>query len=336
MDIVVGADVNIDSIDKCLMDYYATITEHATKHKYIILETDYFTFTVGDVVCNIKCDYECRNYIMSELFMPKPDSYYERMINTSFNNDLALKNGIFYNTRRPYMLFSNEPFKTYLTERNTITETYAEVDIQHMTNIVRQKRCHQTFFIVNLGNGEYMSCNTTSFHVNRYPQHAHHDVLDNLYMYPDLAIEMPEKEIPTTTSTLSMDMNGNPIRDDHYYYLNILTENDNDNNDILMVVDDKIIGSNGDDGLIVRCKMMNDQMYFIYMNKYYICADDDQNIVLNDEMPSPDQCLQFVDNDNRFKIVHKDKFMDIDWITSSYGDILFRYNDGLDMCLEPF
>lgn len=91
MEIIIESDVSL--IQKCVMDRYYTTVEQPTQNKYLVLKKDYFTFNVGNTQ-NIKCDYECRNYIMYELKKPMLEIYYKDMIDCEFEGDLELKDSM--------------------------------------------------------------------------------------------------------------------------------------------------------------------------------------------------------------------------------------------------
>lgn len=327
MDIIIGRGVDINSIDKCLMDHYATITDHATNATYIVFEKEYFSFTVSESICNIKCDYECRNYIMKQLLLNAPERYYKGMMMYNFDGKLVRKNNIFYNKRRPYMIFTNEHLNDY---ENTITETYQNVDVHHMKQMVNHKKCHQDFFVVYLGDGEFMSCNTHSFHVNYYNKKLADVVAEKLYSNPYSELVKRDRPVINPKTYLSEDVNGNRIEQNKYYYLRLF----NGDNDVLDVFNDTIVGSTEKDNLIVEC-VHGDHNTFILHQKKYLCVYNNE-IKLTPNPPPQDQSLMFTDTDgHKFKIVHNHKYMDIEWVKASTGVIVFNHS-GVDLGLEPF
>lgn len=150
MEVLVPLNFDLESIDKCLVDYYCKFVELDDIEKrigttFVILQEKYFIFYVGKYH-NIVCDYNCRNFVMKRLYPRQGD--YDKLMNTNFDGKLNLVDNIFYNIEMPYLLFTKENIQQNGAEDNTIIKYYEEINIERFAQITKENRCNKNFFVV--------------------------------------------------------------------------------------------------------------------------------------------------------------------------------------------
>ena len=175
----------------------------------------------------IVCDYNCRNFVMSHLFPRRGnDLYYERLINNHFR-ELKLIDNVLYNTEMPYLLFTNERIPKNGTEYNTIIEHYAEINIENFAEIAKSKQCHDKFFVIYLGNEQYMCCNMDTLETYQYTGRLKYRVVRMLYedinniaklKLEDEALKM-RKSLQRINNFQLVDVAGYLVEENRDYYL---------------------------------------------------------------------------------------------------------------------
>lgn len=354
MEVLVPQYINLESIDKCLIDNYCTFVKFDNIEKrigtrFVILQEKNFVFYTAKYH-NIVCDYNCRNVVMTHLY-PESDPYYDDLINSHFNGKLTLMNNIFYNTELPYMFFTKENIRMNSTEDNTIVEYYQELDINKFAEIVKTKQYYDKFFIVYLGNEEYMCCNTNTLETYQYNVRMKYNIIRKLYNDINVISHMKEEENKITTdlqrtNNFSMvDITGRQIIEGKNYYLKIFDdfndeddENSDSNTDVLRIVNNELSGGVSGIDLIVQCVTENNIVFIKHENKYLYAANEN-SIQLSQTIPPKDKRLQFHFTNNKFKVVqwNQNAYMTIDWVVSSYGNITFdKWHNDTELYLEAF
>jgi hypothetical protein len=287
---------DISLIDECPMDHCVKYVERSDEYKYIVLEKDYFTFNVGNIK-NIKCDYGCRNYIMYELNKYHNEIFYKNMIECEFDGDLELINGVFYNTKLPYMVFTNEK----VDDINVIIHKYDNINMDLMVEIVQQKRCHQEFFIVYLENKKCMSYNIKTKHINYFEAWMIDEIIETLYEHPDVMIEIEDAPPPQLRI----------VEENKKYHMK-MTE------DVFSIYEDRLIASRERYDFIVEFILKSGKAFIVHDNKY---LSKDGTFVSE----IPEEGFDIYDD----RVGFKDKMMDIEWYTGSYGEIVFNRGPGV-------
>ena len=305
MEIIIESDVSF--VQKCVMDRYYTVVEQHTQDKYLVLKKDYFTFNVGKIK-DIKCDYECRNYIMYELKKPLLEMYYKNMIDCEFEGDLDLRNGIFYNRKRPYMIFTNE----YVDDVNSIMESYDQIDIDKMIHIIHQKECHQDFFIIYEGDEKYISCSIHTRHLNHFDEAYKDMIVEQLYEDPNVVVEFTKRNPPVRT----MD-----IKENVDYRLQTAM------GDTFHIFENRIIATSEEHDFIIQFVIRDDQIFIRHQNKYIVGS----TMELIDDIP--DTGFDLFINGDHHAIGFKGQYMDIEWYKASYGEIIFKEDQWTDLTM---
>lgn len=305
MEIIIESDVSF--IQKCVMDRYYTTVEQPTQDKYLVLKKDYFTFNVGSTQ-NIKCDYECRNYIMYELKKPLLEAYYKDMIDCKFEGDLELKDNIFYNKKRPYMIFTNE----YIDDVNSIMEFYDQINIDQMIHIIHHKKCNQDFFIIYEGDKKYVSCNVHTRHLNHFDEAYKDIIVEQLYEDPNIVVEFTKRDPLIHTID---------IKENIDYRLQTVT------GDTFDIFDNRVIAVSTNNGFIIQFVIRDNQVFIRHKNKYIV----GDTMELMDDMPNTGFDL-FIDNDY-YVIGFQGQYMDIEWYKASCGEVVFKENQWIDLMI---
>lgn len=305
MEIIIESDVLC--VQKCVMDRYYTIVEQPTQDKYLVLKKDYFTFNVGNTQ-NIKCDYECRNYIMYELKKPLREIYYKDMIDCKFEEDLELRDGIFYNKKRPYMIFTNE----YIDDINSIMEPYDQININQMVDIIHHKKCNQDFFIIYEGNGKCVSCNVYTHHLNHFDEAYKDMIVEQLYEDPNVVVEFTKRNPLIHTIDIKENID--------YRFQTAM-------GDTFDIFDNRMIAVSERDGFIIQFVIRDNQVFIRHKNKYIAGG----TMELVDDMPDTGFDL-FIDDDY-YVIGFQGQYMDIEWCKASCGDIVFKEDQWINLMI---
>jgi hypothetical protein len=285
------------------MDRYYTVVEQHTQDKYLVLKKDYFTFNVGKIK-GIKCDYECRNYIMYDLKRPMLEIYYKNMIDCEFEGDLELRNGIFYNRKTPYMIFTNE----YVDDMNSVMESYDQIDIDKMIHIIHQKKCHQDFFIIYEGDEKYISCSIHTRHLNHFDEVYKDMIVEQLYEDPNVVVEFTERNPPVVRT----------VEENKKYRMRMPE-------DSFSIFNDQLIGTMYGDDLIVEFVLKSGKAFIVHDGKYLT-----EHGTFVSEMP--EEGFDIYENGVGFR----DKIMDIEWYKASYGEVVFNKSGDVDVFFEDF
>jgi hypothetical protein len=345
MEVLVPPGFDLKSIDKCLADQYCNFVELDDIEKrigtiFVILQEKYFIFYTAKHH-NIICDYNCRNFVMRHLYPKRGgDPYYDNLINSHFNGKLKLINNIFYNTELPYMFFTKENIMMNGAEDNTIVEYYQELNIEKFAQIVKKKQCYDKFFIVYLGNEQYMCCNTHTLETYQYNTRIKYGVVLKLYDDIDSISRMKTEDkkvkiLQRVNDFHMIDITGHQVTENKDYYLKIFNDND-DSTDVLEIFNNELSGGTSNPDLIVQCVVENNIVYIKHENKY-LYASEDNFIKLSRTLPTKSQRLQFHFTNNKFKVVkwNQNAYLTIEWVKASYGAIMFdKWRNGTELYLE--
>lgn len=249
MDVLISPGFDRESIDKCMIDELCNFIpldniEQRLGTIFVILYEKHFAVYTAKHH-NVLFGYNCRNFVMKYLYPRRGnDLYYERVINSSFDHKLKLIDNIFYNNQLPYLIFTNEGLHNNATEENTIIENYTEIDTQKFANIVKSKSCYDKFFVVYLGNDQYMCCIVDSLETYQYSSRIKYRVIQMLYedvnnlaklKTEDEELKM-RKPLERINNFQLVDIEGHPVEEQKDYYLNMFDKDE----DVLDIYDEKI------------------------------------------------------------------------------------------------
>ncbi|CAM0141848.1 hypothetical protein VKS41_004452 [Umbelopsis sp. WA50703] len=353
LDVLVPKDFDIDSIEKCLIDYECNFIRYDNEMAinsrlgtvFVVLQETHFIVHAANKQVN--CNYDCRNRIMKTLFLRNGNNYDIDKI----SNDHLIKDveGVIHNTEQPYLLFTNEKLQFNLSEDNTIIANYINVDIPQFAEITISKLCNNKYFVVYLGDGQYICCNVQTLETYQYSSHLKYHIVEILRESPDdpftrlkshidsihnhLKIEPPKR----TVSFQLMDIEGHPVEENTEYQLEMYDIDE----DILQLYDAKLYATyyaNCSDSLIVQCSIIDGIYYLTHDNKYFHVADDSDEISLTDQLPSKEQRLEFeVTERNTFKTVqwNRNLYLTFELITSNYSILFFNaYGSHVELFLK--
>src|ERR1700730_1137086 len=264
MEILVPLDFDLESIDKCLVDEYCTFAKLDDIEKrigtiFMILQEKKFIFYTAKHH-NIVCDYNCRNFVMRHLYPNCGDPYYDNLIKSNFGGKLKLINNVLYNTEMPYLFFTKENIMVNEAEDNTIVEYYKEVDIERFVQITKKKQCHDKFFVVYLGDDQYMCCNTNTLETYQYDARMKYNIFQMLY--DDVSfishIRAKDKTLQRVNNFHMIDIAGHQVTDNKDYYLKIV---DNNGTDVLEIFNNELTGGTDKTDLVVQCVVENNIVY---------------------------------------------------------------------------
>ncbi|CAM0135959.1 unnamed protein product [Umbelopsis sp. WA50703] len=338
--------MDIQSIQKCPIDYdcqFIPLDENALSERsrsgFVIFQEKYFVVHLGGY--EIKCDYNCRNRVMT--FLRRTLHLYpqdiEKLVNNNFGLDLI--DGVVHNNELPHIIFSNEKSSPFDHSTNTIMEKYTSVDIQQFAEITRTKPCKQGYFVIYLGKKEvlnppknrgecqkfveprYICCSTKSLQTYEY-NHELKSRVDKLISEDvdaciatmkseDEALEL-KKPAKRILNFRLVDVDGYPVEENIDYCLQLFDHSE----DVLKFCDyaPKFYATyrlNRSETIVVRYSITGSIHYLTYENQYLQLGDDQDEFRFDKEIPGKDRRLEFhVTENNAFKIVPWD---DDVWLT---------------------
>ena len=336
-------DFDINSIQKCPIDSYCkfipldddALNEEA-KLPFVVLQENYFIAHLGDR--EVKCDYNCRNRILSYLYKffthywHYDHSHGNKKIDNNFGIDLI--DGTLQNNELPHLVFATEGLRIsddVDDDSNCILETYTTLDLQNFAEITRSKTCNQNFFVIYLGpNAEtqhrYMCCNMKTLETHEYSGAMKSRIEKALYedvdacirkwKAEDQALEM-KKPAKRASNFRLVDIQGNPAEEDTDYLLQMYDQPE----DVLK--DEEYVNLiyatyrlNRSSKIIVRYCIVDGVHYLTYNGKYLNISDKEElgYMEVEDEVPEKESRLEFhVTENNTFKTVQWDKTV---WLTA--------------------
>lgn len=95
------------------------------------------------------------------------------------NNDFSLEkiDGVIRNHEPPYLLFTNECIRGYDTEDNSIIANYTNVDILKFAETTKSKEYNHMFYVVYLGNDQYLCCGVGNPKTYEYSSAIKHRII---------------------------------------------------------------------------------------------------------------------------------------------------------------
>jgi hypothetical protein len=363
-------DLDIKSIQKCPIDFnceFAPLEDKATidglgpSSNFVIFQKDYFIAHVAGH--EIKCDYNCRNRVMTDVFKwrslePPLDEDREFLYSYLVRSN-ELINDIVHNNELPHMIFSNESLPcdvNYLT--NSIMEPYISVDIQTFAEITKSKPCNHDSFVVHFvdenlqdrkrkpfPNHQFICCNMKTLETYEYRSVIKYRVMEILCVKSDdpfvqLKSEYEQlksiKPLPRFSDFHLKDIEGQPVLENTDYHLEMCDQDE----DVLGMHDAKLYATyyrNRTDPIVVQCYIIDGIFYLVRKNKYLHVADGRDKMSFTDQFPIKHQRLQFqVTNKNTFKTVQWNQLNYLTTFspTTNYTNLMLK--EGNDDHLELY
>ncbi|KAI9296129.1 hypothetical protein K502DRAFT_364381 [Neoconidiobolus thromboides FSU 785] len=361
--VVIYSEVDIDNIDKCMVDKNCEfikvpdIDAEIKKRKedfFAVLREDYFSMYVFNK--EIKCDYNCRNLVMRN--SDRLNYFYNEFTNKNgisypFGN-LYIADNIVINGELPYILFmrENDFISRNGTEDNTVVEYYDDMDILKFADIAKSKNVQGHFFVVYLGNDNYQCFNTHNTtmsykYSSQLKSRVTWMVIEEISNIDKLIQE--DKELPNRRPKVErkpnfnlIDFAGEKVDEDKIYSLKIYNEeksNDEDNDDddgddddyhehdAIDIFENELIGVLSNVDFEVTCETRDGITYIKHGGQYLYAPEDEENSIrLTPHLPKAEERLQFhITHKNTFKITkwNQDIYAAIEWVKSSFGAIYF-------------
>ncbi|KAG2188658.1 hypothetical protein INT44_001413 [Umbelopsis vinacea] len=365
--ISVPKDFDINSIQKCPIDsgcYFIPLEESASNEDpnmpFVVLQEKYFIAHLAGH--EFKCEYSCRNRVLSKLYdylagwRPIRDQIASSNIDTKFGLDLI--DGTLHNNEIPRIIFAREGLqfsgKVDNGTNNCIMENYTNLDLQNLAEITKSKHCNHDFFIVYLGPSEgedlnrrtmcrsdrYMCCSTKTLETYEYETAIQSRVEKMLYedveacikkwKDEDLALEL-KKPAKKTPNFRLVDIQGNPVEEDTDYILQLYDQPED-------VIKDGDYGSmfyatyrlNRSEKIIVRYCIVDGIHYLTYHGKF-LHADDTHGDELGymeeeEKVPEKKNRVEFhVTENNTFKTAKWDTniWLTFEKITLNHSSLKF-------------
>ncbi|CAO3696537.1 unnamed protein product [Umbelopsis ramanniana] len=369
-------DFDIKSIQKCPIDFECkfaplddkeNIGELGPTSPYVILQKDYFIANIAGR--EIKCDYNCRNRVMSALSAYRFDPDLVDDIDTIDNNfGLELINSIVHNNELPLMIFSNESlpgFPKYYT--NSIMEKYTSVDIQKFAEITKLKPCNHDAFLVHFVeenvqdrkrkscfNNRFLCCDMKTLETYEYSWEVREIITKKLkdgihgciakWKAEDEALKL--RTHPKRTSDFHLlDSEGHPVEQNTDYHLQMYDKSE----DVLKILDcEPVIYAtyrlNRADKIVVRYAIVDGIHYLTRGDQFLQVNESDSELVFADEIPEKEKRLEFhVTEINTFKTVQWDKdiwlafqrqSLNYSYVTFNDEEIVVRWGKPLELLLK--
>jgi hypothetical protein len=337
MDVLVPKDFDIASIEKCMMDYDCNFVSYEDEDAidsrlgsdFIVLQEKYFIAHVAGR--QVKCDYDCRNFIMRRLY---PGQGSDKVLIYNDNFFVEKIDGVVHNRQPPYLLFTNECIRGFNAEDNTIIANYTNVDIPKFAETTKSKECNHMFYVVYLGDDQYICCDVRTLKTYEYSSVIKHRIMSILREksndpFAQLQAEYEElksiKTLPRVSNFHLRDIEGRSLETNTDYRLELY---DNDQ-DILYLYKDKLsatyyLNAKKVDKVVVQYSVIDGIHYLTCKNKYMYAADN--GIQFTDQRPRKNQRLQFqVTENNSFIMVqwNQRNCLELEVITCSYTMIYF-------------
>ncbi|KAI8578854.1 hypothetical protein K450DRAFT_244842 [Umbelopsis ramanniana AG] len=354
MDVLYPKGFNLSSIEKCMIDYdchfIAYEDDEAINSRlgtdFVILQETCFIAHVSRASTGyaneeeFKCDYDCRNRVMKDLYPNK----WER----SFQFDLETVDGVIHNTSPPYLLFTNECIRGYSSDHNTIIANYTRVDIPKFAEMIKSKPCNDKFFVVYLGDDQYICCNTRTLETYEYKSVIKYRVIQILCGESDDPFIQLKSEyeqlssinpLPKFSDFQLKDIEGQPVLENTDYRLEMYDYDE----EVLDMHDSKLYATyyrNATGMMVVQCSIIDGIYYLVRKNRYLHSAEDYKYTVsFTDQIPVKHQRLQFqVTEKNTLKIVQWNQlnYLTACSVTSNYTDISLEAgnDDHLELYLK--
>lgn len=290
MDVLVPKDFDLDSIEKCIVDYMCNFVTYEDEDAinsridtyFVVLHEAYFVVHVGKT--RSKFNYDCRNRVMREAYSNQGHVHF-------FQRNTV--DDTFHNIEPPYLLFTNENLTWDLAEDNTIIANYTEVDIRKFAEIAKSKACNDKFFVVYLGDDRYLCCNTRNLETYEYTSIIKSRVINILNGKSDDPFEQLKSQhdqlkaiepLPRFPDFHLKDIEGHTVEENTDYSLELYDMD----SDVLLFIDDRLSSTyylNQDEQVIVRYSIVNGIHYLLYEKKYLHVADGQDEITLTDQPP---------------------------------------------------
>ncbi|KAI9286243.1 hypothetical protein BC943DRAFT_336527 [Umbelopsis sp. AD052] len=342
MDVLYPIEFDLNSIEKCLMDYdcnfIACEDDEAINSRigtnFVVLQETCFIAHVSNSPPNagnklFKCDYNCRNLVMKSLYPNKWEHFYGFFLETI--------DGVIHNTSPPYLLFTNECIKGYSSDYNTIITSYTKVDIPKFVDITKSKPCNDKFFVVYLGDDRYICCNTQTLETYEYSSVIKYRVIQILCESDDPFIQLKSeyeqlksiKPLPRLSDFQLKDIEGQPILENTDYRLEMYDYDEG----ILEMHGSKLYATdyvNRRDMMVVQCSIIDGVYYLVRKNRYLHIADGRDNMSFTDKIPAKHQRLQFlVTEKNTFKPTQWNQLNYLTaWGVTSYTHLVLQAGKG--------
>jgi hypothetical protein len=344
-------DLDIKSIQKCPIDFnceFAPLDDKATidglgpSSKFVIFQKDYFIAHMAGH--EIKCDYNCRNRVMTNVFKlrslePPLDEDRKVVYNhivllqiSSIARNNELINGIVHNNELPHMIFSNESLPgddNYLT--NSIMEHYISLDIQTFAEITKSKPCNHDSFVVHFvdenlqdrkrkpfPNHQFICCNMKTLETYEYSwdrrsvvEKALKNDLDGCiakWKAEDEALKLTEPAERVPDFHL-LDFEGHAVEENTDYYLQMYDQPE----DVLKLLHYRPViyatyHLNHADRIVVRYSIVNGIHYLTRENQFLQVTDNDEIGFMDDNIlkkPKKEKGTEsHVTENNTLKTVH--------------------------------
>jgi hypothetical protein len=348
--ILVPKDFDVNSIQKCPIDFYCNFipldddaANEEAKLPFVVLQRKYFIAHLAGR--EVKCDYNCRNRVLSYLYKVIVEYRYyivpqgQKMIDNNFGIDLI--HGTLYNNEPPHMVFTREGLRfsdKVDDDTNCIMENYTTLDLQNFAEITKSKPCNHNFFVVYLGptddsSHRYMCCNMKTFETYEYgsamksriEKMLHEDVDAGIRKWEaeDQALDL-KKPAKRTPNFRLVDNQGNPVKEDTDYLLQMYDQPE----DVLKDGDYASIfyatyRLNRSSKIVVRFCIIDGIHYLTYNGKFLQAVEDmdEFGYTEEEEIPEKEQRLEFhVTENNTFKTVKWDNTI---WLTSKKKTLNF-------------
>ncbi|KAG2180383.1 hypothetical protein INT44_003385 [Umbelopsis vinacea] len=277
-----------------------------------------------------KCSYSCRNRVMKQLISDNPWTRY-------YYDYLEIVDDVLCSREPPYLLFTNECVRGSHAEDGSIIANYTTVDIRSFAEITKSKQCDDRFFMVNLGDDQYLCCNIQTLKIYKYHACVRYCFLLSIYCgepedqfkeldsaYEELKSLTP---LPKHPNFILLDIEGNPVEENTEYHLGMCDFDDG----FLDFSDGKLSRSSFDNKveiLAVKYSIVHGIHYLTYNNKYLHVADGIDEISLTDQLPKKHQRLQFIVTErNTFMIFKWNQRVWFDFETSSGNYSALQFED---------
>jgi hypothetical protein len=373
-------EFDIKSIQKCPIDFECkfaplddkeNIDELGPTSPYVIFQKDYFIANIAGR--EIKCDYNCRNRVMSFMFVYPLTSDLVDDIDAIDNNfGLDLINGIVHNNELPHMMFSNESLPA-LTKwynkcyTNSIMEKYTSVDIQKFAEITKSKLCNHDAFLVHFAeenvqdrkrksyfNNRFLCCDMKTLETYEYSWEISDIIAKKLkdgihgciakWKAEDEALKL--RTHPKRTSDFHLlDSEGHPVEENTDYYLQMYDKSE----DVLKILDYRPViyatyRLNRADKIVVRYAIVHGIHYLTRGDQFLQVNENDSELVFADEIPEKEKRLEFhVTENNTFKTVQWDKdiwlafqkqSLNYSYVTFNDEEVVVRWGKPLELLLK--
>lgn len=353
-------DMDIKSIQKCPVDFECkfalledkeNINELGPTTPYVVFQKDYFIAHIAGR--EIKCDYDCRNRVMSVLcaYQTGPD-WVDDKDSFDKNFGLHLINGIVHNNELPHMIFSNEALPPLAKDyTNSIMEKYTSVDIQKFVQVTKSKLCNHDAFLVHLveknvegrkrkylSDHRFLCCDIQTLETYEYSWDISDIIVKRLkdgihgciakWKAEDEALKL--RTSPKRTSGFHLlDFEGRPVEENTDYYLQMYDKSE----DVLKMWDFQPViyatyRLNRADKIVVRYSIVDGIHYLTREDQYLQVYEDGNELGFADEIPEKEKRLEFhVTANNTFKIVQWDQGIWLTFKKQSLNCSYLHFND---------